>query len=938
MKLASWNLCLGLKKKKDYVINTLRREKIDICLLQEVEIPSDFPKDILSSKDYKLEVEKATIKSRCAILIKNDIEYNRRDDLEEADLCICVIDVDGSVNYRIINFYRLFNPPNNRSQSEHFALQLEWIDKIITNTKKRKIIIAGDFNLDDDNRYSLNYRCKNLFEIQNATFDKHHLIQIIEFPTWHRVVNNVLKQSILDHVYVKDPSEVSNIYAIEPLVGDHKLIIFEILQTFEPPKLTIKRNWQKYNPNLLVVALASINFDIISDDVQSMWNKFEDLLLPVVDKLAPLSTFSNNSTIKSQLPTPTIKNKIYLRKRLIKTLNKKPTNELRNRIKNLNVEIRHHFQSQKTNSIRRKIIPGNSKSLWDAVKLAKNINIQQLPRKMFKDGSLLKEENLPDEFAEFFKSKVENIVKEQTVNDSVFNGTQKIISTELNFMKESDVLKAMNTLKIKNCEGHDRIPLRILADGKQFLLKPLALLFQKIYQTKQIPEQWLISKIIPIHKKGPTKNIENYRPIANLCSCSKIYEKLILQRIRNLELENNIDLTGKSQHGFKPKHSTLTAGMQLQTLISKAVDEDMYALMASLDLSAAFDVVNIELLLERMVVIGLPLDVISLVKIWLTDRYFYVSLDGDNSYVRDCNVGTVQGSILGPILYSIFVSPLLDLTSLTLFADDNYALVWNKCKSTLMLEMKTKLELITNWLKDSGLKVNESKTEMCLFYKKDLPLVSLNLNGNDLLSKDNMNVLGVAFDCKLNWQIHIKKAITKAKSSLHAIQLINKHFTRKEVLQLITSNYYSVLYYNSEIWHLPSLTNPAKKQLLSASAAPLKICTKNYDQSISYLKLHTINNRATPEQMLHFKTAIVLHKIINNERMSFEWQQLFFNQNFNQRNFRANFRDLSKRKIGKNLITNRLGIINNKIPYDWFNLNIMSYKLKCKELFLLNPI
>ena len=90
MKLASWNLCLGLKKKKDYVINTLRREKIDICLLQEVEIPSDFPKDILSSKDYKLEVEKSTIKSRCAILIKNDIEYNRRDDLEDDDLCVCV--------------------------------------------------------------------------------------------------------------------------------------------------------------------------------------------------------------------------------------------------------------------------------------------------------------------------------------------------------------------------------------------------------------------------------------------------------------------------------------------------------------------------------------------------------------------------------------------------------------------------------------------------------------------------------------------------------------------------------------------------------------------------------------------------------------------------------------------------------------------------------
>ena len=79
--------------------------------------------------------------------------------------------------------------------------------------------------------------------------------------------------------------------------------------------------------------------------------------------------------------------------------------------------------------------------------------------------------------------------------------------------------------------------------------------------------------------------------------------------------------------------------------------------------------------------------------------------------------------------------------------------------------MKTKLELITKWLRDSGLKVNEGKTEMCLFYKKDVPPVSVDLNGNVLLSKSSMNVLGVAFDCKLNWQIQVQKTITKAKST-----------------------------------------------------------------------------------------------------------------------------------------------------------------------------
>ena len=553
---------------------------------------------------------------------------------------------------------------------------------------------------------------------------------------------------------------------------------------------------------------------------------------------------------------------------------------------------------------------------------------------MFKDNINIKNEDLPDEFANFFKSKVDNIVNAQIIKNDVFNGTQKLTPTDLDFMQESDVETAINSLKNKNCEGHDRIPVRILADGKLLLLKPLTQLFRKIYQTRQIPEQWLISKIIPIHKKGQMKNVENYRPIANLCSCSKIFEKLILQRIRKLEFDNKIDLTGKSQHGFKPKHSTLTAGLKLQTLITRAVDEDMYALMASLDLSAAFDVVNVELLLKRLNIIGLPSDVIDLVSVWLTNRYFYVSLDGSNSCVHECNVGTVQGSILGPILYSIFVSPLLALTDLTLFADDNYALVWNKSKADIVLAMQTKLELITSWLRDSGLKVNENKTEVCLFHRKDQPLITLTLNGNILKSKDNMNVLGVAFDCKLNWQIQVQKVITKAKSNLHAIQLIRNHFTKKETLQLITSNYYSVLYYNSEIWHLPSLSNITKKQLLSASAQPLKMCTHNYDQSISFITLHTLNNRATPDKMIKYKTSLLLHKIVNNNEMSLEWQQLFFNQNFNQRNNRANFRDLSKYRIGKNLITNRLNILNNKIPYDWFNESIQSFKIKCKALFL----
>ena len=122
MKLTSWNLCLGLKNKKEFVYETLNGEKIDICLLQEVEIKSDYPSELLSSKNYIIEVKTSTNKGRCAIAVKKTINYTRRHDLEDSDMSICVIDTNGSIKYRIVNFYRLFNPPKQLKSNPTFYI------------------------------------------------------------------------------------------------------------------------------------------------------------------------------------------------------------------------------------------------------------------------------------------------------------------------------------------------------------------------------------------------------------------------------------------------------------------------------------------------------------------------------------------------------------------------------------------------------------------------------------------------------------------------------------------------------------------------------------------------------------------------------------------------------------------------------------------------
>ena len=225
----------------------------------------------------------------------------------------------------------------------------------------------------------------------------------------------------------------------------------------------------------------------------------------------------------------------------------------------------------------------------------------------------------------------------------------------------------------------------------------------------------------------------------------------------------------------------------------------------------------------------------------------------------DTTIRTVQGSILGPILYALFVSPLFDLAKMTLFADDNYIVKHGKQISELINQLKTTIEIIIKWLKESGLKVNDDKTEICLFYRKDTPPIKIEINGIEITSLKSINVLGITFDSKLNWQIQAQNAVTKSAKSLQAIKIIKNHFTKDELMKLIIANYYSILFYNADIWLIPSLTHQTKTMLMSASANPLKVCYRMYDRTISFERLHKLMKRPTPKVLMEQKHALILH-------------------------------------------------------------------------------
>ena len=182
-----------------------------------------------------------------------------------------------------------------------------------------------------------------------------------------------------------------------------------------------------------------------------------------------------------------------------------------------------------------------------------------------------------------------------------------------------------------------------------------------------------------------------------------------------------------------------------------------------------------------------------------------------------------------------------------------------------------------------------------------------------------------------------KLFITSKKSfvALNAIRLIRKYFTQKELIQLLTSNFYSILFYNSEIWHLPSLKATLKQKLLSASSKALRVCWKKLDTEMSFVNLHKILKRATPDQYMKCKLSLCVYKLHNQTSCNtLEFLRLNLNQIFTSRQVKFICSKGNIQQIGLNCLVNRFHILNNLIPLDWLSGSLNSFKIKCKELFL----
>ena len=197
-----------------------------------------------------------------------------------------------------------------------------------------------------------------------------------------------------------------------------------------------------------------------------------------------------------------------------------------------------------------------------------------------------------------------------------------------------------------------------------------------------------------------------------------------------------------------------------------------------------------------------------------------------------------------------------------------------------------------------------------------------------------MNVLGVIFDSKLQWTEHVSKAVQKSSRSLNALKIIRKFFNTPELINLVTNNFFSILLYNSEIWHSANLKLVSQQTLLTASANALKMCLHYPGSRLSHLNIQKITNRATPSMYSEYKNALQLYKLFNEQVPHTEWCHLNFNVINTSRQQFFEIRQNHNLRIGKNAPCNKLHDLNGKIPLDGLNILFDNYKIKCKNKLL----
>ena len=450
------------------------------------------------------------------------------------------------------------------------------------------------------------------------------------------------------------------------------------------------------------------------------------------------------------------------------------------------------------------------------------------------------------------------MVNKQPSNFLHGNFTSSMYLLPTNQYEVSDII---TNLKNTNSKGFDELPVNLIKRCNTGISPILAYLNNQSFLEGIFPDHLKIAKVIPVYKCDDSKCISNYRPISVLTAFSKISEKLVCARL-NKYLMNNSFLHD-SQYGFREQLSTSMALLKLTDDISKSIDEGNLTVGVFIDLAKAFDTVDHNILLNKLNHYGIRGVVNDWFRSYLTNRMQYVSIDKSNSTHSLIKCGVPQGSILGPVLFLIYINDLnqvSDILHTIMFADDTNLFLSGSKISEIERKLNNELSLLTEWFSANRLSLNIKKTSYIVFCNRK------NIDANILLANtrigkvNDTKFLGVIISSNLSWNKHIDVIINKMSKTIGIIAKV-RHLLLGSARTLYMTLVEPYINYCNIVWAQPDSTCHLNKIL--------KIQKK-------YCRIITFSDfRAHSEPLFKQLNILTVYKIYKYQLSLFMYKQSY---------------------------------------------------------------
>ena len=700
----------------------------------------------------------------------------------------------------IVEFNDLFTPVLHKITSEN-----------------KTIILLGDFNIDLI-KCSTDINTSEFFNLISS----YNLLPYITLPT--RITDR--SKTLIDNIFSNSTN--TNIISgnLTSTVSDHLPQFFiypDLNKKVIPRKHNIyRRNTFNYDKEAFYSDFLDIDWDNIisvnTEDANFSFNSFFLNFNKLLDKHIPLKKLSNKSFKRRFKPWITIgilkslKKKTDLHSRYIRAKDPERKQLLFHNFKMYRNMLVTLIRQSKENHFN-KYFSDNVKNLRETWKGIKNIiqmknNTGSLPTCIFDNGSSITD---PIEIANTFNTYFSSIgeVLQSKIHSTHLSFTRYLKNPNIHslFISPTDTNEISNlisNLKNKKASGPNSVPTSVLKHLNSEISVVLSNLFNLSFSTGVFPDILKTSSVLPLFKKGSKLSCGNYRPISLLSNISKLLEKLMYSRLYSfLNIYNCIS---ELQFGFRAKHSTSHALISITEKIREALDTGHFACGIFIDLQKAFDTVDHDILVSKLEYYGARGVVKNWFSSYLHNRKQFVTINGFNSSLNVIHHGVPQGSVLGPLLFLIYINDLnisVKNSMVHHFADDTNLLYINKSLKVLCKKVNYDLKGITNWLNANRISLNVNKTEFVIFRSPRKLInyeINIRLNGQRLYPSSYIKYLGVLLDEHLSWKPHTNELIKKLNRSNSMLAKIRHYVNKNTIRSLYFSIFYSHINYCCQVW------------------------------------------------------------------------------------------------------------------------------------------